>query len=322
MGFHEVQFPPEISRGSSGGAGANVNIIELMSGVDQAVDRWSRVRHRYDVRKGVRTHADLSVIRTFFYARKGPANGFRFKDWHDFHSNPTDPTFRSSAGVRDQDIGTGDGSETDFQLKKTYISGLTPYVRNITKPVAGTVRVWLDGVEQTEGVHFTVDTTTGVVTFSTPPGVGVVIEASFQFDVPVRFDLSPQSPLSAILDDVGWGSIPSIPVVEMFDPDPGYVSEFFYGGSTERAIGANITLSTGIARLWSISASTTGLSVLLPDPADIPTGGPIFWITNEGVNSFTVKDHLGATLTTLTQNTGCVVLLTVDNLGSKVWVTI
>jgi hypothetical protein len=59
-------------------------------------------------------------------------------------------------------------------------------VRTITKPVAGTVKVYLDDVEQLSGGS--VDTTTGLVTFSVPPAVGVEITADFAFDVPVRFD--------------------------------------------------------------------------------------------------------------------------------------
>jgi uncharacterized protein (TIGR02217 family) len=35
---------------------------------------------------------------------------------------------------------------------------------------------------------WSVDTTTGLVTFSTAPTLGVEISAGFEFDVPVRFD--------------------------------------------------------------------------------------------------------------------------------------
>jgi uncharacterized protein (TIGR02217 family) len=57
-------------------------------------------------------------------------------------------------------------------------------VRTITKPVAGTVKVYLDGVEQLWG--WSVDTTTGVVTFGTAPAMGVEVTADCEFDVPVR----------------------------------------------------------------------------------------------------------------------------------------
>ena len=83
-------------------------------------------------------------------------------------------------------IGTGDDATTQFQLVKRYPSGSVSEVRTIAKPVAGTVRVYLDGVEQLSG--WSVDVTTGVVTFPTPPVTGIDITADFEFDVPVRFD--------------------------------------------------------------------------------------------------------------------------------------
>ena len=58
--------------------------------------------------------------------------------------------------------------------------------RAIAKPVAASVRIALGVVEQPSG--WSVDTTTGVVTFDAAPGAGVAITAGFEFDVPVRFD--------------------------------------------------------------------------------------------------------------------------------------
>jgi uncharacterized protein (TIGR02217 family) len=77
-------------------------------------------------------------------------------------------------------------SKTQFQLVKHYPSGSVIEVRTITKPVAGTVEVYLDGIEQLSG--WSVDTTTGLVTFGTAPPLGVEVTADFEFDVPVRFD--------------------------------------------------------------------------------------------------------------------------------------
>jgi uncharacterized protein (TIGR02217 family) len=58
--------------------------------------------------------------------------------------------------------------------------------RPISKPVAGTVRIFFDGVEQL--ANWSVDVTNGVVTFTTPPAQDVDVTADFEFDVPVRFD--------------------------------------------------------------------------------------------------------------------------------------
>ncbi|MSU92040.1 TIGR02217 family protein, partial [Rhodobacteraceae bacterium 2CG4] len=107
-------------------------------------------------------------------------------------------------------IGTGDGTTTAFQLTKLYASGAQSWTRVITKPVTGTVRIALGGVEQPSG--WTVDTTTGVVTFAAAPGAGVAITAGFEFDVPVRFDTDA---LDVTLDLERLGSITSIPLLEL-----------------------------------------------------------------------------------------------------------
>ena len=83
-------------------------------------------------------------------------------------------------------------------------------MRSITKPVAGSVRVALGGVEQASG--WSVSTTTGLVTFATPPPLGVAVTAGFEFDVPVRFD---SDALEVTLDLERLGSITSIPLVEI-----------------------------------------------------------------------------------------------------------
>ena len=65
-------------------------------------------------------------------------------------------------------------------------------------------------VEQMSG--WTVDTTTGVVTFTTAPAGGVAVRAGFEFDVPVRFD---SDTLDVTLDFERLGSITSIPLLEI-----------------------------------------------------------------------------------------------------------
>lgn len=59
---------------------------------------------------------------------------------------------------------------------------------------------------------WSVDTTTGNVTFTTAPGAGVAITAGFEFDAPVRFDTDT---LDVTLDIERLGSITSIPLLEI-----------------------------------------------------------------------------------------------------------
>ena len=206
MAFHEVRFPDDISRGARGGPERRTQIVELASGDEERNARWANSRRRYDVAYGIRRVDDLAAVVAFFEARNGRLHGFRFKDWGDYKSCLPSAT----PSPTDQAIGTGDGATTAFQLVKRYASGNQIWTRTITKPVAGTVRVALDGAEQVGG--WSVDTTNGVVTFGTAPAAGVAITAGFEFDVPVRFDTDA---LDVTLDLERLGSITSIPLLEL-----------------------------------------------------------------------------------------------------------
>lgn len=195
--FHEVQFPTDISYGSSGGPEFSTDIVITQGGYEQRNINWSDARARYNVAHGVKTQSQLDVLIAFFRARQGRAYGFRFKDWSDY----------SATG---ENIGTGDGVETQFQLTKAYVSGSTTVQRDIKKPVDNSVSIYVDSVLQESGL--TVDITNGMVTFTSPPAASAVITADFEFDVPVRFDTDR---LSAILDSYGVNSWNDIGIVEI-----------------------------------------------------------------------------------------------------------
>lgn len=201
MGFHDVRFPLDIAFGSSGGPLFSTSITELASGAEQRNVNWSQSRARYDIAGGVRGEDDLAEVIAFFRARRGRAYGFRFRDWADYTSHAQN----KSPSAFDQQIGVGDGQETQFQLVKFY----EDYRRIIAKPVAESVRIAVGGVEVS---GWSVDGLSGQITFDTPPGNGAVITAGFEFDVPVRFadDL-----LNVTLESFRAGDIPSIGLIEV-----------------------------------------------------------------------------------------------------------
>jgi hypothetical protein len=119
-------------------------------------------------------------------------------------------------------VGVGNGSTTTFKLVKSYYrlgDSTHPDVRRIFMPVvqqsretngfqliqprsataprvvgAGApnyfdaqMRVYLNNVDQT-GNTWTCDCKTGIITFTSPPGVGVIVAWSGVFDIPVAFD--------------------------------------------------------------------------------------------------------------------------------------
>jgi len=206
MAFHEVRFPDNISRGARGGPERRTQIVELASGDEERNASWANSRRRYDAAYGIRRADDLAAVVAFFEARNGRLYGFRWKDWADFKSCLPSKT----PAATDQAIGTGDGATTDFQLVKVYTSGAQTWTRMITKPVDSTVLMAIDGTEQTTG--WSVDTTTGIVSFTTAPAAGAVVTAGFEFDVPVRFDTDT---LDVTLDIERLGSITSIPLIEV-----------------------------------------------------------------------------------------------------------
>ena len=206
MAFHEVRFPNDISRGARGGPERRTQVVELASGDEERNASWANSRRRYDVAYGIRRADHLAAVVAFFEARNGRLHGFRFKDWGDYQSCPPSGT----PGPDDQAIGTGDGATTTFQLTKRYSSGAQSWVRTVAKPVAGSVRVALGGAELMSG--WSVNATTGIVTFDSAPAAGAPVTAGFQFDVPVRFDTDQ---LDVTLDLERLGSITSTPLLEI-----------------------------------------------------------------------------------------------------------
>lgn len=197
MSFAEIRFPDSISFGSIGGPEFSTNIVELRSGYEQRNINWSQARLSYNIAYGIKTKSQLDELIKFFFARKGRAIGFRFKDWIDY----------SAIG---ENLGVGNGVTIEFQLKKTYISGCETYERKIIKPVFGTVRIYIDGIEILNG--FSINVTTGIVKFNVAPAVGVLITADFEFDVPVRFNTDK---LDINLQSLNSGKIQEIKIVEV-----------------------------------------------------------------------------------------------------------
>lgn len=207
MSFIETpRFPTSISFGSSGGPLFDTSVIILSSGFEQRNANWSEPLRRWDVSQGIKTEADMNTLLLFFVAMQGRTHGFRFKDFTDFKSVSPELT----VGFNDQNLGTGDASQTVFQIIKNYVTGTLTQVKTIKKTVTGTVRVALDAVEQFSG--FTVDNNLGTITFSVAPGAGVVVGAGYQYDTPVRFDMDQ---LEISLTAFQARELPTMPVREI-----------------------------------------------------------------------------------------------------------
>lgn len=207
--FHELRFPLDVSLHGSGGPERRTEVVALGSNRESRNARWAHSRRRYEAGYGVKSLAQLAQVIEFFEERRGRLYGFRWRDRADFGSCAPGAT----PSPTDQNIGTGDGATASFQLVKKYGSAFAPYARRITKPVAGSVRVAVAGVEKT-APQIAIDTTTGVVTFASGaiPPAGAAVTAGFLFDVPARFDTDF---LEIDMRAFEAGEIPRIPIIEI-----------------------------------------------------------------------------------------------------------
>lgn len=207
MAFDDIRFPVSISRGATGGPERRTEIVTTASGREERNSRWADSKRSYNAGFGVKSLNDIHEVVRFFEERRGRLHGFRWKDHADYKSCAP----QTAVSALDQMIGTGNGVLASFQLVKRYGTGLRDYVRDIGKPVAGTVVVAVNGVAMTE---FTLNALTGVITFNPGfiPAAAAQVTAGFEFDVPVRFD---SDRLAINLEGFTAGDIPEIPIVEL-----------------------------------------------------------------------------------------------------------
>lgn len=205
MAFHETRLPARLAFGSTGGVERRTDVVTLGSGHERRSTPWAEGRRRYLIGAQLRSLDDMAALTAFFEARRGRLNGFRFKDFADFKSCAP----RETVSPLDQVIGVGDGERTAFNLSKLYGEGEDAWARGISKPVEGSVRIAINGVETTA---FEVDDTTGCVTLISPPVAGDGVTAGFEFDTPVRFD---SDRIEVTLESFEAGRMAAMPLIEI-----------------------------------------------------------------------------------------------------------
>lgn len=205
MAFDDVRLNPAIERGAEGGPGFKTIVIGLSSGKEQRISEWLYERGEWDISYGIQDKSDFTQITNFFRSRRGKFRGFRFKDWADYEA----------VGEL---LGTGDGLKREFKLVKDY----GYYKKRITRPVSDTVTVTINGIQKIGG--FTVNHQTGIITFTNHedhiPAEDAVVRASFQFDLPVRFDID-KLDLRIVWERAG--SFPSIAIIELLEDEEAVV---------------------------------------------------------------------------------------------------
>lgn len=198
MAFPTYRLPPNVEVGMRGGP-AWYNIIqEAVSGQEQRIRTWAKCRGvwqlGYTILDSEGTAGDYAAVLALAMAHHGSLIPFPFKNWGDYK-------------LEDELIGTGDGSETEFQIIKTYdpqqimlgTPGAVTYVRDIYLPRSGLV-VKVDGATQTITTDYTIGST-GLITFTSPVPDGDDVTVTGEFDTPVRLDLAQGEPLPIVINE-------------------------------------------------------------------------------------------------------------------------
>lgn len=223
--FDNVILPLSLSFGTTAGPKTSTDVSFTDSGFRKANRRWSQHLRRFNLRYAVRSPQDVYTVLKLFEAVDGPANSFLLRDWNDWNTTDgrmgdkgADFTTATDQPLENTVTGgiVGDGTTVTYRMRKDYTVGGASHSRTIKKPQNGTVKVAVDGVAQTEGVDFTVDHSTGIVTFASPPGAsgsptGVAVTWGGAFHVPVAFE---GDEFIQSLDTHDASSVPDIRLIE------------------------------------------------------------------------------------------------------------
>lgn len=167
-----------------------VTITQSGGSSDTKASEYRQLNHPYMVRRFSipyqldRPQLNAEII-NMYHRAFGKYAGFRAKHFDDYTTNnyinpPTafdEPLARVGAGI--------------YQMQKRYGTDKAALsigypVRILKKLVSATSLIGVNGVQQLTG--WTVNITTGLVTFSVDPGIDATVTGGCEFDIPVRFD--------------------------------------------------------------------------------------------------------------------------------------
>ena len=188
MAFIESpRFPDEIAAWLVGGRGFKTIIVETYGGDEFRNAAWSIARGEWDVAEALRTIPDKSLfpvksLYSFFMNARGQLNAFRVTAPFDNYTESGGVGVLGSTGL-------AVAATTAYQMYKNYVSGSQSYQMPVLKPTNSpdAVQVYKNGVLQTLTTDYTIDLTTGIVTFTSQPSIGVTLRWVGYYDIPVRF---------------------------------------------------------------------------------------------------------------------------------------
>ena len=181
MAFKDLYMPPCLSLDLSVSRRRRTEVVTALSGDVYASEKWAFTRRSFRAAWGPKT---LDEVQSFlaFWENVTTVHTFRVRDWGDYSSAAPEVAITNA----DQVIGVGDGVETDFQLVKRYAYAGEAYDHPVHAPVANSVMIAIDGVNQGSG--WSADNASGLISFSSAPASGAVITAGYEYDIKCRFE--------------------------------------------------------------------------------------------------------------------------------------
>jgi uncharacterized protein (TIGR02217 family) len=182
----EIEFPRDIAYQAQGGPSWFTTVNEGFSGFEQTNQNWALPKGKWKIALDHKAFSYFQQVYQFWMKAAGRAKVFRFLDLKDYQV-----TNEPCALIIDSPY-TG----CIYQLQNSYAGALSP-PKPILKPITAaverfdgtycsdTVSIFVNGVQQNSG--WTLDYTTGLVTFTNAPNDTVTW--SGQFHYPVRFDM-------------------------------------------------------------------------------------------------------------------------------------
>ena len=171
MNYHDISLPKFIEIFVVGRFEFATSYVSTLSGREVIKLDREDAKQKYLVKNCRLSQAEFEQFNNFFRARRGRQFAFRFRDYSDYNVNK-------------QFIAKGDGRCLEFQLFKLYDDPIAPYVRNITKPVKDSIKLYINDKE----AEALIDYNTGVIQLNSLLLQDQVLVADFMFDIAVRFN--------------------------------------------------------------------------------------------------------------------------------------
>lgn len=144
--YTDLVFPECIAYGTTGSPRYVTEKVEVDSGAEQRNQRRAYPRHEYNIVLDNIPANEISQVMNIWHVCAGDFIGFLFMDPLDHTSlNTEDVIAGSEVTMLDQFVASAVGTQTDYQLFKSYTSGAHELRRRIRYPDRDTLLVGVDG---------------------------------------------------------------------------------------------------------------------------------------------------------------------------------